>query len=275
MAVRDFSGSSDLLTLSIGAASGLPASAFTMVLLANRQSTAHDPVFGVETSTTTLNLGMLFADTGTLYFANNTNNYGAGNLSTTNTNWLLYVITHPSGTGVTRGHAKNITTGAAWSHANGDSSAATSGTADRIKIGGYDRGPTPGRADVRVAVAALYSYAMTDAQVESLATNLRTSDLFNVSSSGADPVAAWELNQAATTTSVTDLTGGGADQSALTGTTVVTTDDPPGWTFDGVGATTQTVRPDGDLATTGWAVAPLYSKVNDSSDATVITATLA
>lgn len=37
----------------------------------------------------------------------------------------------------------------------------------------------------------------------------------------------------------------------------------------------QQVRPDADVTTTGWATAPLFSKVNDQSDATVITATLA
>lgn len=37
----------------------------------------------------------------------------------------------------------------------------------------------------------------------------------------------------------------------------------------------QTLLPDADLATTGWATAPLFSKVADSSDATLITATAA
>ena len=37
--------------------------------------------------------------------------------------------------------------------------------------------------------------------------------------------------------------------------------------------TGQILLPDADIATTGWATAPLFSKVNDSSDATVITAT--
>lgn len=36
----------------------------------------------------------------------------------------------------------------------------------------------------------------------------------------------------------------------------------------------QLVRPDADTVTTGWTVVPLYSKVNDESDSTVITAAL-
>jgi hypothetical protein len=35
----------------------------------------------------------------------------------------------------------------------------------------------------------------------------------------------------------------------------------------------QTILPDADVAAGGWATAPLFSKINDSSDATVITAT--
>lgn len=37
----------------------------------------------------------------------------------------------------------------------------------------------------------------------------------------------------------------------------------------------QVILPDADTTTTGWTTTPLFSKVNDSSDATVITATLA
>lgn len=36
----------------------------------------------------------------------------------------------------------------------------------------------------------------------------------------------------------------------------------------------QFLRPDADLATTGWSTAPLFSKINDQSDATVITGAL-
>jgi hypothetical protein len=38
--------------------------------------------------------------------------------------------------------------------------------------------------------------------------------------------------------------------------------------------TLQTVKPDADVATTGWETAPLFSKINDGSDATMITGIL-
>jgi hypothetical protein len=43
--------------------------------------------------------------------------------------------------------------------------------------------------------------------------------------------------------------------------------------FDNVNIVPQIVLPSADIVTTGWVTAPLFSKVNDSSDATVITAT--
>lgn len=48
-------------------------------------------------------------------------------------------------------------------------------------------------------------------------------------------------------------------------------DDFGGGTVSSV--TLDTVLPDADVTTTGWSTAPLFSKINDDSDATVITAT--
>jgi hypothetical protein len=42
---------------------------------------------------------------------------------------------------------------------------------------------------------------------------------------------------------------------------------------DTADATLQQFRPDADTTTTGWTATPLFSKINDESDATVITAT--
>jgi len=45
------------------------------------------------------------------------------------------------------------------------------------------------------------------------------------------------------------------------------------WEDFGGGASGQTLLPDADVAAGGWTTSPLFSKVNDSSDATIITAT--
>lgn len=43
--------------------------------------------------------------------------------------------------------------------------------------------------------------------------------------------------------------------------------------FDHISVTLAEMLPDADIVTTGWSTAPLYSKINDASDGTVITAT--
>lgn len=70
-----------------------------------------------------------------------------------------------------------------------------------------------------------------------------------------------------------DLTGNGFDLT-VSGATFDSGETPPVAYTLGGSPTPQTILPDADLATTGWTTAPLFSKINDSSDATVITGTL-
>ena len=127
------------------------------------------------------------------------------------------------------------------------------------------------RLNCRVGVLGYWSVNFTDAQVDELLYGRRTRDWWDHTL--APPIVLWDFNQASTGTAVTDLTKGGADQSAIVGTAVSTTDDPPGWAF-GLG-TRQTLRPNSDVATTGWTATPLHSKLSDQSDATLVSATLA
>jgi hypothetical protein len=64
---------------------------------------------------------------------------------------------------------------------------------------------------------------MSDATVESTITDDMAAWM------AGSPNGAWQFNQATTGDDVTDLTGGGGDQSAISGTTVVS--DPAGWTY--------------------------------------------
>jgi hypothetical protein len=75
-------------------------------------------------------------------------------------------------------------------------------------------------------------------------------------------------------------TGSDISQVRMGSTTVVNAgvfwiDDVAAATTGWIGAvvSAQTLLPDADIVTTGWSTAPLFSKINDSSDATVISAT--
>lgn len=118
-----------------------------------------------------------------------------------------------------------------WIHATGTptyTSAATAITA--FLIGAADSTGTAVPGDY--AIAFEFNRQISTVEAESFVS--KTSDIWNAS--GGRPKAIWELNQASTATSVLDITGGGADQTALSGTTVSTTNDPPGFTFDGLGS---------------------------------------
>lgn len=75
----------------------------------------------------------------------------------------------------------------------------------------------------RLAVIGVWPSVLSNAQVEGLTGGL-------AAWSALSPAALWAYNQAATTDPLTDLTGHGADQLAITGTTV-STDVPAGFVF--------------------------------------------
>lgn len=80
------------------------------------------------------------------------------------------------------------------------------------------------QATRKIAVMAMFSGRLSDATIKTIFTT-RLLDLMN-----ASPVGCWPLNQADIADDVIDVTGAGADQNAITGTTVVA--DPPGYDYD-------------------------------------------
>jgi hypothetical protein len=151
--------------------------------------------------------------------------------------WVLIGFSKASGSAIPTMHLYSFSSGL-WTHtaaaaaiANGTSVA---GGTIRFGIQGTDTG------NMRIAAAAVYDVALTNANVDAItAAGLKTSSLYRAA--GTTPKGLWEFNQASTATNVVDLTGGGADQNAITGTTVITGDDPAGWTFDGIAGLTPTI----------------------------------
>src|SRR4029079_10361608 len=146
-----------------------------------------------------------------LFMENDFSN-GVSGLSTS---WRWYVVTKASGTAIPRWHIWDLA--GAWSHTNTDNSVGNgTGPIDEILLG-LDSAGTTWRGSI--AVAATFNSALSDVSVEAAFTNA-AADLLD-----ATPGWMVRLNQASTGTSVTDDTGGGGDQTALSGTTV-DADDP-------------------------------------------------
>jgi hypothetical protein len=90
--------------------------------------------------------------------------------------------------------------------------------------------------DGKLAVTGLWGSVLSDANVEALETGRATQRWMDLA-----PLGLWDFNQGSTAIPVRDVTGGGADETSVTGTTVVTGDDPASWIF---GVSPPGIRPD-------------------------------
>jgi hypothetical protein len=137
--------------------------------------------------------------------------------------WQILGYTKAAGTSAVRFHRYLL--GGGWTHANsGGTLPDAAGVVDQVIVAASNANNAAGAHGCRVAVAALLP-ALADADVEAIAS-LATSQF--VADLGAYDV--WEFDQADVGTTVADKAGS-SNQQTIVGTSVVTGDDPPGWTF--------------------------------------------
>lgn len=229
MTVRAFI-TSDILNCSIG---GLTAGVFgTQAAIVKRAATGAWTTF------------MAYHNSGgsalTQFGYNNTNQAAiwidgttvTGPAALATTDWGLIVVRKVTGTATPRFSIYNFTS-AAWTHANASGTlpnwvAPGAGATVRAEWESFDR--LNGRIAVRAAWNSVpwTSDASGDTAIQSAGLHTSLQNWVN-----ATPSALWAFNQASVGTAVTDLTGGGANQSSITGTTAVNGDDPPGFSFGG------------------------------------------
>jgi hypothetical protein len=134
--------------------------------------------------------------------------------------WYCLVGSKATGTVAPRFHIYDYSAGT-WTHENGASSIANSGTPVTSAILGWDSGGSAGWAlNGDIAAAGVWNVAFTDQQVEPLPLTLQ--GWF----APAQPRALWVLDQDAVTQKVVDMSGGGAGESARSGTSVSTVSVP-------------------------------------------------
>lgn len=221
------------------------------------------------------------SNTGVIYWdsSQSTPDVTSSHTITTNVSdyWILVVarISDTAATTSTRFHWRNLSQLGNWTHSDATSSvaAAFSSSATALRIACYSNA-----ADLSpwvYAACGAFNYALSDAQVEAAfganGAALATSDIWTAS--GGAPVALIECNVAAA--SLVDLAGNATSIAVGGAPTLNTGEAPANYTFDGTGVVLQQILPDADVTTTGWSTTPLWSKLSDDSDATVITATLA
>ena len=269
--VRSFDGAADYITLGIGGCGFTDEdSAITIVTVSRYGSAGWNCIICAcagGTATGDVRWALEYSGTGLSYNGEDGYNTtsGAPLDSIGADEWWIVSAKRAAGTNqAVEFWGRDLTNNGSWLNTNPGSNLSASGLSnpDRILLGRW--GYTDDM-NGRIAFVAVYDRVLSDAEVQGIAG---VSDAMALT-----PVGAWLLDQASTATAVTDLTGNGADQTALSGTSVVSDTVP---NFDMTPPSSlelDQIRPDADTVTTGWTTTPLYSKINDSSDATVIQAT--
>lgn len=132
--------------------------------------------------------------------------------------WYLVAISKATGSVAPVSHTYDYVTGG-WVHENCLSVAANMTLINSVKLGCYfSSGTGKEFFNGDIAAAAVWDINMSNAQAETLPNDVSLAGWNGLGGLRA----MWLLDQNDVTTTVTDLTGGGANETARTGTTVVT-----------------------------------------------------
>lgn len=224
MTVRAFDGVDDVIVLDEGTLDTILNGAFTIAVLFKKTAETGDGFQFLAS----LNAGVNTSQVGSVGITSgNAMQLSIGGISRTwftisNNVWYLFVVKKATGTATPRANlwSYDTDTWAGWTDA-ADTLDANATTIVEVRLG---NGPNSFPLSGKLGGAVVYSSALSDANGETLEDTAQ--HWFDLS-----PAAMWRTNQASTSTAVTDDTGNGADQTAITGTTVDTGDDPAPFDF--------------------------------------------
>jgi hypothetical protein len=233
VAVREFNGSSDKLVCSIGAASGMTHG--TMAAIVKFDTIASDRAVGhLHQTGNTWVASLLQCGSGSTWVAHDGTTSCNSGISISAGVWYFAVYRKATGTTTPRWSVYNYNT-TVWSHAAGGNTLvnwAAPGASGDVQFSYQDNASDI--FDGRVAARALWSNTLPWTADSSGDTAIEAAGLHTAAQSWLDnnPTAFWLFNQASTSTAVEDLSSAGtADETSISGTTVVTGDDPSGFSF--------------------------------------------
>lgn len=239
MAVREFDGTDDELQTATGALDALTYG--TLAVLVERLSIdSTHTVVAPHTSGGTGN-GLRtewtqFNDIALRDSAGGTSNVGSQGTANI---WRLLVWRKDTGDVTPRVSIYDYDT-ASWQHSNGHATLDDGGAPGVDGTIRFGIGQFGGRGHYRIAAAAYWSNEVHWSADSTGDSAIVSSGLKDAYQSWLDesPDGAWKFDQDSVSTAVVDDTGNGADETSLTGTTVITGDDPPGFDFSlGITAT--------------------------------------
>lgn len=245
---RRFTPTTDEITCSPGSIAAIDGGPVTIVALWQPASVHTGQVLVTNNAGGYETFGMLPVNDGSLYATvdGTFSQLGAYSLE-----WRIDAWTKANGSAAVRHHATVWGSGS-WSHTDYAAMADTSTVPiTTVHIGRGLGGIYPYNGDL--AALAVCDQVWSDGQIETLTDGLSAWAALCEGTSAA----LWAFNQATIADPVTDLTGGGADQATISGTSVVA--DPPDWSYSlggVVDATLTATLPALSLSASGTAVAP-------------------
>lgn len=223
---RNFAGDGYVIA-GIGGLVGIGSTGHSLWAICRRAADGawHTPL-SIETSANSSKLALQFSDTNKIQLIIGTSNKDTTVGITASDGWVLAGASRASGSSVPRGH-KYVYSTDTWTHT--DAAAASGGdstdlTGGRAQIGRWQTTDFMNGDILEVGAA---KRALSDAEWELLPFTL-------LAALGMVPDALWLLDQHATTQTVIDLSGNGANQTSLTNTSIATTSVPL-WNY-GIGA---------------------------------------
>jgi len=214
---RTFDGSDDVLVCSAGGLSAIDGGPVTLAFIVKLNDTVNGSVINLRTSTGT-EVCQINTDGGAYFFSTSAGFQNMGTASTAD-NWHLFAVTKANASSTPRAH-KYVYDTNTWSHTNAGgntndgSAVGASGTVQFGRLLG-----TSEYWNGELAAAGVWDRVLTDTEVEQLAHSL-------IDWHATTPKGLWVFDQADTGQKLLDLTGGGANESSITGTAVSTVSLP-------------------------------------------------
>jgi hypothetical protein len=221
---RQFNGSSDFITFAAGGIAGNDAGPSTVAFLWRPLSVSAGGVWRAYNAGSAAAWGANPFSDGFIYWSTNngfTNDSVVGGYAVAE-GWVLWVATKPNeaGSPPVRFHKYVYNTGV-WQHVpNGSPGDTNLGPLASFQIGRFDGASY---SNMRLAAFGIWGSVLSDVQIEGMTSSL-------AAWTALSPQVLLAFNQTATSDPVLDLTGGGGDQTAITGTSV-SADEPAGWSY--------------------------------------------
>jgi hypothetical protein len=229
VAVREFNGTSDRLVRSIGSLDGFAYGTIAAILKVASVAAGQKTLFCFRTSGDSHIDDPMAVSTARMSWSGGCQ-FDPNPLVTTT--WYCMVLRKDTGSVIPRLSTYNYNS-TSWLHDAGSIAVVDVTGVDSTDIITLDTGSGSEAWNGRVAVQAAWTNEVHWSADASGDSAIEAAGLETALQNWVDeaPDALWPFNQASTSDPVDDIIGG-ADQSSVSGTTVVTGDDPPGFSFD-------------------------------------------